>query len=89
MLGRTSNKAVPGARRASAAAPGALGRALAAGGGPVPAVRHVPSRPVPSRPAAVRGSGRSAREGWKSRGSAALRQLKGSENDRREKDASV
>lgn len=47
------------------------------------------SRPVPSRPAAVRGSGRSAREGWKSRGSAALRQLKGSENDRRGKDASV
>lgn len=51
--------------------------------------RCVTSRPVPSRPAAVRGSGRSAREGWKSRGSAALRQLKGSENDRREKDASV
>lgn len=49
MLGRTSNKAVPGARRASAAAPGALGRALAAGGGPVPAVRYVTSRPVTSR----------------------------------------
>jgi len=49
VLGRTSNKAVPGARRASAAAPGALGRALAAGGGPVPAVRHVPSRHVPPR----------------------------------------
>lgn len=65
--GRASNKAAPGARRVAAAAPGAPGRV-----GPSLLGAARCRRCVASRPAAVRGSGRSAPEGWKSRGIVAL-----------------